>query len=33
MELSGIYLNDFSYKIALTKKTSKKHVGDYFQKT
>lgn len=33
MELSGICLNDFSYKIALTKKASKKHVGDYLQKT
>ena len=26
-------INDFSYKIALTKKTSKKHAGDYLQKT
>lgn len=26
-------INDFSYKIALTKKASKKHVGDYLQKT
>lgn len=26
-------VNDFSYKIALTKKASKKHVGDYLQKT
>lgn len=26
-------INDFSYKIALTKKESKKHVGDYLQKT
>lgn len=26
-------MNDFSYKIALTKKASKKHVGDYLQKT
>lgn len=26
-------INDFSYKIALTKKNSKKHAGDYLQKT
>lgn len=26
-------LNDFSYKIALTKKASKKHIGNYLQKT
>lgn len=26
-------VNDFSYKIALTKKASKKHAGDYLQKT
>lgn len=26
-------INDFSYKIALTKKASKKHIGDYLQKT
>lgn len=26
-------VNDFSYKIALTKKASKKHIGDYLQKT
>lgn len=26
-------INDFSYKIALTKKASKKHNGDYLQKT
>lgn len=26
-------INDFSYKIALTKKESKKHTGDYLQKT
>lgn len=26
-------MNDFSYKIALTKKASKKHAGDYLQKT
>lgn len=26
-------INDFSYKIALTKKASKKHCGDYLQKT
>lgn len=26
-------INDFSYKIALTKKESKKHSGDYLQKT
>lgn len=26
-------INDFSYKIALTKKASKKHIGDFLQKT
>lgn len=26
-------INDFSYKIALTKKASKKHMGDFLQKT
>ncbi len=26
-------MGDFSYKIALTKKESKKHIGDYLQKT
>jgi hypothetical protein len=26
-------MNDFSYKIALTKKASKKHTGDYLQRT
>ena len=26
-------LNEFSYKIALTKKMSKKHIGNYLQKT
>ena len=26
-------MNDFSYKIALTKKASKKHTGNYLQKT
>lgn len=26
-------INDFSYKIALTKKASKQHIGDYLQKT
>ena len=26
-------MNDFSYKIALTKKASKKHIGDFLQKT
>ena len=26
-------ISDFSYKIALTKKASKKHIGDYLQKT
>lgn len=26
-------MNDFSYKIALTKKASKKHIGNYLQKT
>ena len=26
-------INDFSYKIAITKKASKKHTGDYLQKT
>lgn len=26
-------INDFSYKIALTKKASKKHTGDYLQRT
>ena len=26
-------MNDFSYKIALTKKEGKQHAGDYLQKT
>ena len=26
-------MNAFSYKIALTKKASKKHIGDFLQKT
>lgn len=32
-KLSVQSMNDFSYKIALTKKASKKHIGDYLQKT